>query len=86
MPNKIDSNGHAYREVKFRGETYILSPGTSKITLLEEYGIVFVGPSFSFTAPKGTRLAGQTFKGYTNQEPFVSEFRAMLAELAALAA
>lgn len=81
--NKKDADGRVYREVEHEGSTYILDPASSKLSLLNTYGIVNAGGDFSFTAPAGTPLAGQTFSGYTDQEPFVGEFRDMLAEMKA---
>lgn len=81
--NKRDKDGYTYREVTHAGKTYTLVPQASKLTLLNLLGIVYVFPpdEFSFTAPKNELFDGQTFNGYTDQEPFVSEFREMLAEM-----
>lgn len=79
--NKKDADGRVYREVEYQGQTYILSPESTKLALLNGYGIVNAGDPFSFSAPVGTPLAGQTFKGYTDIAIFVNEFRSMLSEM-----
>jgi len=46
------------------------SSGSTKLTIYDQYGAVFVGPGYSFTLPDGRVL-----EGYTNEPVFVRAYQ-----------
>lgn len=73
--------GRRYRWVEHNGERRLIGGESSKLTLYDDHGIVYVGPGYSYTLP-----VGRVLDGYTDDPFFVQHYREMWAEGAALGA
>lgn len=79
--------GRRYRWVEHKGERRLIGGESSKLTLYDEFGIVYVGPGYSYTLPKrdgGGWPDGRVLEGYTDDPFFVQQYQEMWAEGAAL--
>ena len=68
------NDGYTYARVLHAGQERLLFSGSTKLTIYEQYGVVFVGPGYSYTLPDG-----RTLDGYTDDPFFVRAYQEMWA-------